>query len=103
MSEVMIDTDLQRAADISAINLKETAEALQPVIEGMEGESHTSVNTSEEEKLRAIIFAKRMPMYLATLNVILRDIETQTDDMRRAVGDSFDKKRQEKEGADVGK
>lgn len=98
-----MSADLQRAADIVAINLKETAEALQLAIEGMEDESQLPVKTSEDKKVRAIVFVNRIPMYLATLNVILRDIETQADDIRRAVGDSYDKKRQEKGGADDGK
>jgi len=78
--------DLTREADICAINLKETAEALYMVIEGIEDESHIPKDSDKTDAhIRAIAFTNRVPMYLSTLYVILRDIRQQADELRKAV------------------
>jgi len=93
--------DLTRDADIVAINLRETSEALYMVIEGFEDESFIPKDSdSTDERVRAIALINRIPMYLSALYVILRDLRRQSEDLTTAVRDSL--KAEKEETSDAG-
>ena len=77
------DWDFVQAVEYAQCYFDEVNDALRVLHEELETEGYQSKENFED--WRAINFAQRFPMYLSTLNLIRRENERLTDQLRQAI------------------
>lgn len=85
------------AAEKTAIMIEGAAKSLRLLNESAEKESgclESEVGT-EREILKAVCLMRRFPMYLATYDLILRDLQQCTEELDKAVKKHYKRKREE--------